>query len=268
METTLFWCHVTYYLRYAGKLASAWITVIISFERFLTVAYPLKVARISTPTIAKTVIGAIFVTCFILGAYPFWTIGLKHIQDHSTYCGYTDQGYYELWSMIVLRIGSLFVPSVFIFIFSVLQVTFLYRAKKERKAQLQSHRRMSKNSSNKSVHAQLTLMLIIVSISFLVLRLPYTITFYLNDRKSEIWIPLEPLISYRIYLANKICDLVAISNYAVNFFLFCLCGSSFRNRLYKFMQCYQVEQGWVTSLRTKSTRYSFYSHPPNIIRKL
>ena len=66
----------TFFLRCAGKLASGWITVAITVERFITVAFPMKVARISTPKIAKIIICSIFALCSALGSFPFWTIGL------------------------------------------------------------------------------------------------------------------------------------------------------------------------------------------------
>ena len=232
IETVTFWCRATFFLRYAGKLASAWITVVISAERFITVAYPLRVARISTPLSAKITIICIYITCCSLGAYPFWTIGLISWKN-STYCGFTDPVAYETWSMVVLRIGSLLLPSIIIFVFTILLLVYLRKARKKRLSQLISeHARQSYN-----VDFQLTVMLISVATAFLLLRLPYTISFYLNEYKEEIWSPIDPWFKYRIYQANKICDLLAISNYAVNFFLYCLCGSAFRERFIRCVKC-------------------------------
>ena len=133
METIAFWCRTTFFLRYAGKLASAWITVVISLERFITVALPLKVARISTPKIAKITIVCIFAACFSLGAYPYWTMGLiPSSYRNSTYCAITDPEGYETWSMVILRVSSLFLPSAIIFLLTVLILVFLRKAKKHR----------------------------------------------------------------------------------------------------------------------------------------
>ena len=260
METVTFWCRITFFLRYAGKLASAWITVVISAERFITVAYPLRVARISTPFSAKITILCIYIVCSALGSFPFWTIGIKSWKN-STYCGFTDPVAYETWSMVVLRVGSLILPSAIIFIFTILLVIYLHRARQRRLSQLVSNQ--VKVSHN--VDFQLTVMLISVAVAFLLLRLPYTISFYLNEYKEEIWKPIDPWFKYKIYRANKICDLVAISNYAVNFFLYCLCGSTFRERCLRFFPCHKHKRqpqqvrfkslsSSSSSMRTKSTR--------------
>ena len=236
MDTIAFWCWTTFFLRYAGKLASAWITVVIAAERFITVAYPLKVSWISTPKIAKIMIFCIYLTCSCLGAFPFWTIGLQPWKN-STYCGFSNMESYETWSMAILRAGSLFLPSAIIFVFTTLLLVFLQRARKERQTHLQAqmggHGKQPPN-----VDFQLTIMLISVAVAFLLLRLPYTISFYLNEYKEEIWQPIDPWFKYRIYRANKICDLIAISNYTTNFFLYCLCGSAFRKRLVQCVLCH------------------------------
>ena len=259
METITFWCRATFFLRYAGKLASAWITVIIAAERFITVAYPLRVARISTPTIAKIIIVCVHALCCSLGAYPFWTIGLSSWKN-STICAYTDAHAYEKWSMAILRIGSLFLPSIVIFVLTVLIIVYLRRAKRRRLQKLETHAQLVKYISSK-VDLQLTLMLISVSIAFLVLRLPYTVTFYLNAYKYQLWTdpPLDTCTSNRIYLANKICDMIAITNYGVNFFLYCLCGSTFRNRLWMMLSCGSKRRIRFSSSQTTSSRMSLSS---------
>jgi hypothetical protein len=257
METITFWCRTTFFLRYAGKLASAWITVAISAERFITIAYPLKVTRISTPTVARITILLIYMVCGGLGAYPYWTIGLS-TWGNSTYCAYTDPDGYEIWSMVVLRTGSLFLPAGVIFILTILILVFLHRAKRQRNRSLNPGAKIRMASSRFDI--QLTLMLICVALAFLILRLPYTVTFYLNNYKDTIWVdpPLDACQSYRLYIANKICDLLAITNYGVNFLLYCLCGSTFRGRLLElFSGRKQVKR--VTVYSSSQSRFSWSS---------
>ena len=164
----------------------------------------------------------------------------SYVPKNSTYCGFTDPKGYETWSMAILRVGSLFLPSAIIVVFTVLILIYLHRAKKLRLAQLEGQGQgqlANKKSAASNVDLQLTIMLVSVAIAFIVLRLPYTVTYYLNTYKKELFVPLDIWLSYRIYLANKVCDMIAISNYAVNFFLYCLCGSSFRNRLERLVTC-------------------------------
>jgi len=44
MHTNDMACKLSYYLRYSGKLVSAWVTVTIVIERLIIVALPLKVS--------------------------------------------------------------------------------------------------------------------------------------------------------------------------------------------------------------------------------
>lgn len=44
MHTSNVACKLIYWLRYGAKLVSAWVTVAIAIERFITVAFPLKVS--------------------------------------------------------------------------------------------------------------------------------------------------------------------------------------------------------------------------------
>jgi hypothetical protein len=270
MDTILFWCRTTYFLRYAGKLASAWITVVISVERYITVAYPLRVARISTTKIAKVVIVIIYALCFAFGAYPYWTITINYsTKRNATYCGQKNKTVYEGWTMGVVRTGSLFLPSAFIFVFTFLVICYLRRAQKK-KRELEVRKKLNGKGVKKSIDFQLTVMLISVAIAFLVLRLPYTITFYLfNHRKKYMGDNPNQWFLYRLIGANKICDLFYIANYASNFFLYCLCGSSFRTHLKRLLKMKRVRRSITWTSRTFSSRMHVSQHrpsPPRISR--
>jgi hypothetical protein len=91
--------------------------------------------------------------------------------------------------------------------------------------------------SKMSVERQLTIMLIAVAVAFIVLRLPYTITFYLNNFKTSIWPGESKWFYYNIYAANKIADTLATLNYAINFFLYYVCGNVFRKQLELICKC-------------------------------
>ena len=193
----------------------------------------MKVARISTPLVSKIIICSIFAFSLGLGAFPFWTADVILQNDNTKFCGSTNEYLYGLWSMLVLRIGSLYLPFANIFIFTGLILIFLRRTRKQR-AQFQDEQA---SSSSHKIDLQLTIMLIGVAMAFLLLRLPYTLSYVINWHKYTLWEPLEPRLSYRIYLINKICDMFSTTNYALNFFLYCLCGNAFRKRLKALLRC-------------------------------
>ena len=239
LHTSTFFCHLTYSLRYGGELASSWMTVLISAERLLTVVYPLKVARISTATIAKINILFVYVACFSLGAYPVWTMGLKsdrpEVSGFDQYCGVVKKGVYQIWSTVVLRFGSLIVPSTLVFIFTFRIVWHLNRKPEPER---QENRKLRKRCCKRNIETQLTFMLIFVAITFLCLRLPYKITARMfSTRRDEQGRLLNP----SLHVANKICNVFSTSNYASNFFLYCLCGSLFRSQFKRLLRCCKME---------------------------
>ena len=249
-------CKLTHFVRYGSKLASAWTTVAITVERFISVRWPLHAHQMSTVSRARLVIAATYVTCFTLGAYPLWTVAVAPYGPEKTACRIVKPLSYKTWSWVSLRIGSLLLPGILMLVFTGLIVLSLAKAKDQRLTRL-SYRRPSPGARiNNSVHRikhnvqrQLTAILLAVGISFILLRLPYTVTYYLNNYKKHIWKPMTKTRSVNMYTINKVADVVATSNYAINFFLYCFCGSAFRGQL-KALTC-----SW-RSNRHKSSGYS------------
>jgi len=76
-------------------------------------------------------------------------------------------------------------------------------------------------------------MLIAVCIAAICLHLPVTIMYPINRRKSNLWPSMDfnSVTSGRIYGAMLMCEVVATSNHAINFFLYCVSGSAFRRQV-------------------------------------
>ena len=78
---------------------------------------------------------------------------------------------------------------------------------------------------------QLTAMLVAVSVAFVCLRMPYTVAFYVHSYRNQLWGVVSPQLEFITYSAYKLTDIVATSNYVVNFFLYSMCGSYFRQQV-------------------------------------
>jgi len=75
-------------------------------------------------------------------------------------------------------------------------------------------------------------MLVVVCVTAICLQLPYTILYFINDRRFYWWPDEEGSARYAwIYAWKEITEAISIANYAVNFFLFCLSGSAFRRHV-------------------------------------
>ena len=76
-------------------------------------------------------------------------------------------------------------------------------------------------------------MLVAMCIAAICLQLPYMILYTVNDRKSSWWPGRDGSALYAwIYTAMEIAEMISITNYAVNFFLYCVSGSAFRHHVY------------------------------------
>jgi len=78
---------------------------------------------------------------------------------------------------------------------------------------------------------QLTAMLVAVCIAFVFLRLPYTISYYIYTYRKKLWTSASPELEFQLFAAMRLTDVIATLNYVVNFFLYGLCGSYFRQQV-------------------------------------
>ena len=255
-------CKMTHFLRYSGKLISAWLTVVITAERFLSIAFPLVVKHISTRMKARLTISTISAVGLGLGSFPLWTLHTDKWQGKAL-CQYKDKRMYDLWSHVVLRFGQLLIPSLLIFILTTLIIIFLARAG-NRRAELFQFNGLRRKNVVRHVERQLTFMLLFVAITFLALRLPYCVTYYFTLHKETIWPEMTDMQKYHLYVANKIADILATINYAANFFLYCVSGSIFRQQITRIWPCMKKKQ---TRARSRSlTRSSMLSVTKNETR--
>jgi len=70
-------------------------------------------------------------------------------------------------------------------------------------------------------------MLVMICCAAVCLQLPYTVLYLLNSEKFSLW-PDQEVLHAEIDFWRKVTDMVATSNYAVNFVLYCVSGSAFR----------------------------------------
>ena len=256
MDVNQFACKLIYFLRYGGKLTSSWLTVAITSERLLLVACPLKHPRISTPYKTRMTIGITFVACFLLASFPLWSVGIR-FANMEIYCGIEDHVWYEVGSWICLRIGSLLLPGLIVCVMTSVIIYYLTHAQQRRIRKLSSRlavKRQNTTERNKmALEKQLTMMLLMVAIAFVVLRLPYTVTYYLNEYKEEIWPTASKWFYYRVYAANKVADTLATTNYAINFFLYYFCGKLFRKQLKSVCTCAACRSRGLSRQRSASS---------------
>lgn len=248
------WCKLTFYLRYFGKLTSAWLTVAITVERYISVTFPFKAGNISTKKNTRIIIICIYILCAALTSFPFWTIGLEFLVDEYgdwSWCAFVDQHQYNHWNWTINWAGSLFVPCVILFAATAMIVIKLSQMSRKRQ-------NLVGGSKMKHIERQLTVMLVVVVVAFLCLRLPYTICYYLFTFKKHIWGHVTPYIYNVTWTLFKLTDVVASSNYAINFYLYCLAGSAFRGQFLALICCRtkELKSGKTFNTSTANTTFT------------
>lgn len=229
-------CKITQFLRYGGCLWSVWITIAIAVERLISVAFPHKIDRFSTMKITRIAIVSIVVVSFCLGSFPFWTLHVTYGQEfgvNMTKCAIYDKDAYNAWNNAVLKLATLLIPGVLITILTIVIIVYLCRSRCGQKnaPSDESARTPSREKTvtrlELSVTTQMTVMLVAVCVATIALRTPYTISYYF---RSRVWAAesVHPTTHVQTYMAYRITDLINTVNYAINFVLYCVWGSSFR----------------------------------------
>ena len=224
-------CQSVTFLRYGAKMWSSWLTIGITIERFLTVTFPFKIANISSPMKAVVVILAEAVVCFSLACFPFFTLKVR-IYGESWLCAISSESYhtYHTWVMVaVAGVGELVLPSIIVSIFTVLIIVKLVEAQRNRGRLSMSEMRV------RGRQRQPTIALVVIAATFVTVRMPYLIMFFVNDLSKTFSPHISSAAQYNIYIAYTISEVFAVLNYAVNFFIFCVSGNTFRA---EFAKCY------------------------------
>ena len=261
IDTNTHACRLNYFLRYFGRLLSSWLVVSICVERFITVAYPLGLARSSTPRKAKVVILGLVVASFLATSPVFVVFDVRPDEIGQLTCHYFEnyQKFYYAWILCVIFIGELLVPSVIVLVFTILII------KKLRKAQLQ---RMYSKEGQKDVkkddrkNTQTTIALLAVSIAFVTLRTPYAIMYPIHLYDHNIFADLFQLSTFRI-VYNQVMYILVVINYTINFPLYIITGKKFRKEFVNFVLCRGVSMQRRTS---RSGSYSFQTKSSTIRR--
>ena len=213
-------CEPTYFTMLAGFLWSGILLTSATFERFLSVAYPLKIKMWNLHGKSKILMVIYLVLSF--GLYSFTLLCLGSILS--------ETGSYQCVPVVkyinVCRYGDIIISTVLsnclcsflIFIFTILTSVKLYKMAKKRS-------QLSKDGDS-GKEFQVSLMLVTVATLFLVLRLPEIITFQLVSffaGKS-----FQTSVSKTLVQVYPILFIPVTLNHTVNFFIYIIFLQRFR----------------------------------------
>ncbi len=231
LHTQRITCKFIYHLRYSSQLLSAFLVATVTSERMFVVCYPLKASSILTVKLASGIIVGETVAAILLGAYGSVYFDLV-IFFGKTSClidFFKDGVAYEYCNLIISKILGEVLTSVIVAVMTGIIIYKLMRSRKER-SELSGGK--TSGSSTTAQDRQLTVMLVVVASTFVVLRAPYTIIWYLSHyRNTQPFFPVLPENLRRLSEGLNISYVLYMMNYAINFFLYSLSGRRFRETL-------------------------------------
>ncbi len=226
-------CKFVYHLRYSSQLLAAFLVATVTSERLFVVYYPLKASAVLTVNLAIGIITGEAVAAILLGAYG------SILFDQVRYFGkpfclidfLKDGVAYEYCNLIISKILGEVLTSVAVAVMTGIIIYKLMRSRKQRSELSGGNSKMS-GSSTAAQDRQLTVMLVVVASTFVVLRAPYTIIWYLSHyRNTQPFFPVLPENLRRLSEGLNISYVLYMMNYAINFFLYSLSGRRFRETL-------------------------------------
>ena len=240
-------CKLLTFLPNLAKNVAVWQLVIMGAERLLAVSFPLKVSTWCSVAKARVAI-SLLILVFILINSQYLVFVEATSAWHGSGCEYSA-AYKSYTSQILPWLDMTlyaYGPQLLILVINVAIIISLASA----------HRRRSALANTRAPTGQggqghVTAMLLMIFFVFFFLTTPYSI-FYLC-MANELWAFRKSVQSYATYLLlTTTLRFLADLNHCVNFFLYVLTGSGFRQDFRKLLQCSNTK-------RSKSTTSNVYT---------
>ena len=252
-------CRLIWYLKHIIIFTSAYIITILTVQRALTIYFPLYQNKFSSATNAwRTVFGLVLFSATIclfmpflveLNSYKYYSIQINLCEVKR------DQSKLYFTAQIVFSLLTMFIPMVIILIFNSLIIFKIHRANQKRKLisalQISRNSICSQNNNNFGFYSNLmnsnkkykfnnefqkiTSLLILTSISFVIVNLPYFICwclffYFYRIKHFNQHLIKNPTLIYFSGTIN-LTEIFYVLNFAINFFLYCASGKMFRQQL-------------------------------------
>ena len=215
-----FWCGIT----------SSWLLVLISFERFIAVFYPLKVRLYCTMNrMYVSVFVLTILACSVSMCY-FFICSIKLTTGSPTCSSTVSDTSHDL---IILFISECFYSFFPFCIVTAVNVSIIKKMRNQRAFMMTSQSQNVRQTSS-SQNSSLVTMMIAICLVFAVTSFPSSFvlitTYACRSFQGEFCIDLDGWLFNMSTILDEI-------NHSVNFFLYCISGSVFRKAFYNIFRC-------------------------------
>ncbi len=214
ISTSLEFCLAYRFLFTTLFTYAAWLVACIACERFLVVWWPLKAKWLSTRNKSRVVVCVSLVLSGVIHSYTFLIWDLREGR-----CNMKIEQAYFFYNIYPLLSGVVYsyLPVTIIIVCNVLILVGLRRAAEKRKSLSQQE-----NQDTRS----LTITMVTICVTFVVTTMPITILYTVLLGTGE-WIYQKPAMA----LVRTIILILGLANHSVNFFLYVMTSSKFREEL-------------------------------------
>ncbi|XP_050418795.1 probable G-protein coupled receptor B0563.6 [Patella vulgata] len=239
-----FECKILTFLGNVFLNYASWIIVAMSIERFVAVWFPLKLGINWTIKRSFLSMGILFL--FLSGVYIhlLWTITSYY---GSCEIGEVYHNYFitKIWYWISACLYAIF-PCIILFVFNFLIIIGIRKSADE-------HKTLTLSPSTATPHRDVTIMLIVVSVVFLILTAPICIFLLLG----QTWLPHRYSDEFaQKVLCQQIAYVLCDTNHAVNVFLYFLSARRFRRHFNEIYRCSHSSSPDTVLLRNRTYRYT------------
>ncbi len=224
-------CVMTSYFSCASRLFSAVLITSFTVERFICVVAPLRRAALSKPARARLAILVQCSLCFLCTLFVPFTLEVNQgLNGRKPECDVRRDVYtfYLICTALVLLLGSIILPIVVIFTLNtfIMKKVCLRRSSLAVRTSSVAHGGLAKRVRRRSFNT--VYILLTVSTSFVILNLPYGVSFlmlYLQASGIYNWGPQE---LGNLFAAKYLTSIPYYLNYCINFLLYNVCARAFR----------------------------------------
>ncbi|KAL8621074.1 hypothetical protein ACOMHN_040599 [Nucella lapillus] len=234
-------CKIHKWLLYGGCAMSAWLLTCVTVQRTMAILWPHRMKMVWTVRRTRIVIATLVFAAF--GCHFHLILGLETSRYNR--CD-ARPGVYEYFYRNILMLLDMFLtsllPSVCQFICDVILSFTLFKTASGAPLAVHAISNAANNNACKSdgrrkTASRTTVMVLTLSCTFVVLNMPMYVFYTIWYRDLDIFITETPEVLARMKMVSTVTHLMGYTNYAVNFFLYCLTGTKYRTEFLSWILC-------------------------------
>ena len=219
-------CKIFFHLFRTSKMTSSWLVVLLCFERFIAVVFPLKAKLIIKK---KTIFPAIILDYLLIGSYNgAWTFSSGVVNGFCKPDLPSEE--HRIFVIIGCTVYS-FIPSAILLVFTPQIIIRINRQIKVRRT-LTSSKRHVTSSRKEDEMIRASVMVVGVMIAYIILVLPITIV---HVHAAIVRVSAFDVNSLEFFVFREVAQVLEQINYSINFFFYVLCSSTFRRRVIELL---------------------------------